>query len=104
MMTNIAKFAVVALVGMLLVGGFSRGTQSKSTAPVPKAFIGARVIDGTGRAPIKNGVIVVRDGRIEAVGPSSTVAVPASAERINASGKTIIPGIINTHGHVGATR
>ena len=65
-----------------------------------KAFIGARVIDGTGAAPITNATIVVRDGRIVAVGPAASVAIPAGAERVSLSGKTVIPGLVNAHGHV----
>jgi imidazolonepropionase-like amidohydrolase len=63
-----------------------------------RAFVGARIIDGTGKAPVEKATLVVRNGRIEAVGPS--VKVPAGAQRIDASGKTIIPGLINAHGHV----
>jgi imidazolonepropionase-like amidohydrolase len=69
-----------------------------------KVFVGARVIDGTGRPPIENAVVVVRSGRIEAIGPAGKVSIPAGAERLDVSGKTIIPGIINAHGHVGETR
>jgi imidazolonepropionase-like amidohydrolase len=64
-----------------------------------KAFVGARVIDGTGAAAIENAVVVVRDGRIEAVG--AKITLPADAERIDVAGKTVIPGLINAHGHVG---
>jgi imidazolonepropionase-like amidohydrolase len=63
-----------------------------------KAFIGARIIDGNGKAAIEKATIVTRAGRIDAVGPS--VKIPAGAERIDVSGKTIIPGLINGHGHV----
>src|SRR5690349_21631387 len=68
-------------------------------APV-RAFTGATLIDGTDRAPIPNATIVVRDGRIVAAGPSSSVTVPAGAQRVALTGKTVIPGIINAHGHV----
>jgi hypothetical protein len=47
-----------------------------------KAFTGARVIDGTDRAPIDNATIVVRGGKVVAVGPGASVTVPAGAERI----------------------
>ncbi|OLC74044.1 MAG: hypothetical protein AUH72_22350 [Acidobacteria bacterium 13_1_40CM_4_65_8] len=77
-------------------------------APTPqsaavKAFTGARVIDGTDRAPIDNATILVRDGRVVAVGPAARVTVPAGAERVSLTGKTVIPGLINAHGHVGNT-
>src|SRR5438874_1499681 len=44
-----------------------------------KAFIGARVIDGTTAAPIENATIVVRDGRIADIGPATRVTIPAEA-------------------------
>ncbi len=65
------------------------------------AFVGATIIDGTGAAPIENGVILVRAGRIEAVGPAGSIDLPNDGERVDVSGKTIIPGLINTHGHIG---
>jgi imidazolonepropionase-like amidohydrolase len=68
-----------------------------------KAFTGARVWDGTDRAPVDNATIVVRDGRVVAVGPSDRVTVPSGAERIAIAGKHVIPGLINAHGHVGNT-
>jgi imidazolonepropionase-like amidohydrolase len=64
-----------------------------------RAFTGATIIDGTGKAPQQNATIVVSDGRIIAVGPASQVAVPANAERVSLAGKVIMPGLINAHGH-----
>lgn len=64
-----------------------------------EAFTGARIIDGTGTSPIENGTILVRDGRITAIG--ANVSIPPDAQRIDVRGKTIIPGLINAHGHVG---
>ncbi|MCI0436638.1 MAG: amidohydrolase family protein [Gemmatimonadetes bacterium] len=65
-----------------------------------RAFTGMRLIDGTDRAPIANATLVVRDGRIIAAGPTGDVRVPDGAERIDLSGRTVMPGLINTHGHV----
>src|SRR3954453_8737513 len=67
------------------------------------AFTGARVIDGTDRAPIDNATILVRGGKVVAVGPAASVTVPAGAQRVTLAGKTVIPGIVNAHGHVGNT-
>ncbi|HEX3704092.1 MAG TPA: amidohydrolase family protein [Vicinamibacterales bacterium] len=71
--------------------------------PSVTAFTGARVIDGTDREPIVNATILVRDGRIVAVGPDGRVAVPDRAQRVSLRGKTVIPGLVNAHGHVGDT-
>jgi imidazolonepropionase-like amidohydrolase len=63
------------------------------------AIVGARIIDGTGAAPIDDGIIIVRDGRIDAVGPASKVSVPSGLPREDAHGKTIIPGLWDMHVH-----
>jgi imidazolonepropionase-like amidohydrolase len=66
-----------------------------------KAFTGARLIDGTDRAAVDNATIVVRGGKIVGLGPAASVTVPAGAERVALTGKTVIPGLVNAHGHVG---
>ena len=75
-------------------------------APSPDrvvAFTGMRLIDGLGGDPVDNAAIVVRDGRIEAVGPAAGVEIPDGAEQVDLSGRHVVPGLINTHGHVGRT-
>jgi imidazolonepropionase-like amidohydrolase len=63
------------------------------------AFVGATVINGTGKSPIANATIVTSDGKIVAVGPSKKVKVPAGAQRIDVTGKYIIPGLWDMHAH-----
>lgn len=65
------------------------------------AFVGARIIDGTGAPAIENGVLISTDGKIVAIGSASNTPIPNDAQRIDVTGKTLIPGLINTHGHVG---
>lgn len=67
------------------------------------AFVGATIIDGTDAEPLQNGVLVITDGRVRTVGPRSAVTIPADADVIDVTGKYIMPGLINAHGHVGAT-
>ena len=64
-------------------------------------FDGARILDGNGGAPIENGRLVVQDGRITAVGSQSAVTIPAGATRIDVTGKTVMPAMINVHAHIG---
>jgi len=61
---------------------------------------GGRLIDGTGRPPIENSVIVIQAGRFQAVGKSGEVSIPAGAEVIDVRGKTVLPGFIDGHGHL----
>jgi imidazolonepropionase-like amidohydrolase len=72
-------------------------------APIA-AYVGARLIDGSGREPVEDAALVVQRGRILAVGQRGGVVIPQGAELVDLSGKTIIPGLINAHGHVGDTR
>ena len=83
-------------VSLLLVALANSATAQSSV----KAFTDVRIIDTTGATPLTTSVIVVRDGRIVAVGPSGRTAIPARAQRIPLSGKVVIPGLINSHGHV----
>ena len=64
----------------------------------PVAFIGATIIPIDGE-PITNGVLLIQNGRIQAVGDH--VAMPADAEQIDARGRFIMPGLVDTHSHLG---
>lgn len=68
--------------------------------PEPHVFRGATILPVTGD-PIENGVLVVENGTIQAVGAEGEVDVPSGAVEHDASGKTIMPGLVDTHSHVG---
>ena len=61
---------------------------------------GGKLIDGTGRPAVENSVIVIEAGRFAAVGRSGEVPIPAGAELIDATGKSVLPGFIDGHGHL----
>ena len=67
----------------------------------PLAFSGARILPVDG-PPIADGVLVVQNGRIVAVGAVSTVALPDACKVIDAAGKTIMPGLVCSHSHIGS--
>jgi imidazolonepropionase-like amidohydrolase len=59
------------------------------------------LIDGTGKPPVPNAALVITDGRIRYAGPASVTKAPADATTLDLSGKYVMPGIINLHGHIG---
>lgn len=75
--------------------------QSQATVTV---FEGARVITGDGKTIIDNATVVVDGTRFAQVGPRGQVKVPSSASRVDVTGKTLMPAIIDTHTHMPATR
>lgn len=74
------------------------------SAQEPVLIEHATLIDGSGGAPLPDAAILIENGRIRAVGPASEVSAPKGTKVIDAAGKTVIPGIINLHGHVGMTK
>lgn len=97
-----AALVAVVLTGLAIASGH-RSWQQGDTIRT-QAFVNARIIDGVSDTPIARGVIVARNGRIEAVGPVDRVTIPDAAERIDLTGMTVVPGIVNAHGHVGQNR
>jgi len=64
---------------------------------------GFTLIDGTGRPPIAGAAMVIVDGRVTWAGPQAQLKVPAGAQVTHLTGKFVMPGIINLHGHLGNT-
>jgi imidazolonepropionase-like amidohydrolase len=90
-------------LGLILVGlVIGLALPMGSIAQDVTALVGARIWDGTGAPAISNGLMLVRDGRITYVGSRGDVPIPSGATVVNLNGRTIIPGLINTHGHVGS--
>lgn len=73
---------------------------SAQRAQPVRAFTGIRLFDGSGRPPIDNATLVVRDGRVLVADRADRVQIPGDAERVPLIGKTVIPGLVNAHGHV----
>src|SRR5262247_483279 len=60
---------------------------------------GGTLIDGTGRAPLENAVIVIEGNRFKAIGRRGEVAIPPGAHIVDVRGKTVLPGFIDGHCH-----
>jgi imidazolonepropionase-like amidohydrolase len=69
--------------------------------PTAIVFEGARLITGDGSAPIENSAFVIQGDAFTRVGRRGQVQIPAGAKRVNLSGKTVIPGKVDLHGHIG---
>lgn len=93
MKTLSAVLSFAAIVS-LAVNGFAQIT----------VLTHATVIDGTGAAPQNDVSVVMENGVIRDMGPSSKITAPAGAAVMDLTGKFIVPGIINAHGHVDANR
>jgi len=74
---------------------------SPATPPSAMLFEGARLITGDGSAPIENSAFLVENNRITSVGRKREITAPANAARIDLTGKTVMPALIDTHTHLG---
>jgi imidazolonepropionase-like amidohydrolase len=103
----------IALIGARVITSSARGpredSESSSAAARARGGRAPRAVRNADRASnqpgpsevIENATIVIEGNRITAVGPANAVVIPAGATRIDVRGKTIMPGIIDVHAHVG---
>jgi imidazolonepropionase-like amidohydrolase len=96
------RVAVLALVAACVV--LSTTVPAQQAASGITVYEGALVIPGNGSGPLADAAFVVQDGTIVSVGPRGAVAVPAGAAHVDLSGRTVMPALINTHGHPGFQR
>ncbi len=81
--------------------GFFLSSCASPQEDQPIVLRGGTLIDGTGRAPIANAVVVIEGQHIVAIGNSNEVSVPENARIIDTQNKWIIPGLIDAHAHFG---
>ncbi len=98
--------AVVVGLGFLVAACSAPSTDQVSAPAATNVSLyeGARIITGDGSAPIENGAFVVENGRIVQVGRAGEVRSPAGATRVDLTGKTVMPAIIDTHTHMPTAR
>lgn len=94
---SILIMAMISLSITLLMAQ-TKTTQSKERTLV--AVVGATLIDGTGKEPLPNAVIIIEGDKIKEVGLVGKVKIPKDAQKIDASGKWILPGFIDCHIHL----
>jgi imidazolonepropionase-like amidohydrolase len=89
--------ALLFSAGLILAMAGAAAAQ----APTVTVFEGARLITGDGSAPIENSAFVVENNRFTQIGRRGEVPVPAGARRVDISGKTVMPTLVDLHGHFG---
>jgi imidazolonepropionase-like amidohydrolase len=100
-MRVIRRLAFLALVVSGL--GWAAGYQASQISASSVLYEGARLIAGDGRAPIESSAFLVEGGRFSRIGRRGEIPVPARSARIDLTGKTVIPALIDTHNHLGWT-
>jgi imidazolonepropionase-like amidohydrolase len=87
------KIALIALLAVCAPLAWAQET--------PLALVGAHVIPIDG-PEIEDGVLVVHEGKVVAVGPSASTRIPAGADRRSLEGRVVLPGLVDTHSHIGS--
>jgi imidazolonepropionase-like amidohydrolase len=90
--------STMLIAAMTLAAAWSQAQRGSGAAVL---YEGARLIIGDTSPPIENGAFVVLNGRFAAVGSRGSVAAPRGARRVDLSGKTVMPAMVNTHVHIG---
>ncbi len=88
-----------SLLTAALALGLSGGAAAQQQ---PVLITGATILTASDAGRIENGAVLFQNGRITAVGPASAVRAPGDAQVIDATGKYVIPGIIDAHSHIAA--
>lgn len=89
-----------AILLMAALAGCAAPVERSDVPGAAATVLRGRLIDGTGAAPVEDGVVVIRGERIACAGAASACRIPAGARTIDAAGGTILPGLIDLHAHV----
>ncbi|HBE68188.1 MAG TPA: amidohydrolase [Planctomycetaceae bacterium] len=95
------------LCGLLGHAKEPTGLREFNPPPAPErgqeiAIVNGRVIDGTGRPPLENGVVIIEGNSIRSIGKVGQLAVPSTAIQIDATGHSVMPGLVDSHFHTAA--
>jgi imidazolonepropionase-like amidohydrolase len=100
-MRRISNVILLGLIGLAAACTAPPNSQPPAATQSATFFEGARLIIGDGTAPIEDSAFVVQDGRFTSVGRRGEVRAPEGIARVDLTGKTVMPGIIEAHAHLG---
>jgi imidazolonepropionase-like amidohydrolase len=99
------KAWVLMGLGIAASASLTTAIHSQGQAATPSVlYEGARLIPGDGKAPTEQSAFLVENGTITRVGARGSIAVPSGATRVDLTGKTVMPTLVNAHGHPGFQR
>jgi len=96
-----AAAAILTALGLILPFlAAQSGARTAAVAPQTVAIVGATLIDGNGGPAVPDSVVVVTGNKITAIGPRASVKIPSGARVVDAKGKFVTPGFIDTNVHL----
>ncbi len=96
---------IPAALALLTLAACGKAPEQEAAAPATGIlYEGARLIVGDGSAPIENAAFIVDEGKFTVVGTTAAISVPEGMTRVDLSGKTVMPAIVDSHTHLSTTR
>jgi imidazolonepropionase-like amidohydrolase len=96
-----ALAAAIIIAGVTVIAAAARQEAVRQTSPdQPLALVGGTLIDGTGAAPLRNSVVLIRGERIERIGTVGSLPVPGGYATLSTEGLTVLPGLWDLHVHL----
>jgi len=92
---------LLSIAAFLFLAACSSQTGNQGATNGPVVYEGARLITGDGTAPIENSAFVVDNGKFTLAGKKGEVLAPAGAAHVDLTGKTVMPAMVDLHGHLG---
>jgi imidazolonepropionase-like amidohydrolase len=97
---RVLSAAVVVASLTMMVAMAQQRPAGRSSQGRPLALVGGTLIDGTGSAPLRNSVVLIRGERIEKIGTTGSLPVPDGYEAVSTEGLTVLPGLWDLHVHL----
>jgi len=94
------KFTVAAVAAVGCVLAVARAPLAQTQTPKRLALVGGMLLTGYEVPPVHHAAVLIESGKIAAAGPASEVKIPADATIVDTSGRTMLPGLIEAHGHL----